>query len=340
MQGKHTAATLIGLLLGLGTLGCIQLTPPLADSMARRRPPREPAEDAAAELRIPREQIVRTDVPLVPLPPVPRGAQPEPRLLPQPAAASPAPFSLNDAQLRPAALNEPAGEAATTPRQLIRQAADSYASIDGYIARLTRREQVSGVNKPEEIMLFKFRKEPWSVYFKWLGEAGKGREVLYVKGRYGDKLNTLLAAGDMPFAPAGKRISLAADSILVRSASRHPIGEAGLGASVARLSAALDAQEKGDRRRGTLTVLGEQQRNDYPRKLQILEQRIPGGAEADLPRGGRRLYGFDPESHLPVLVTTTDDRGQEVEYYRYDRLQAPVRFDDDDFDPEKIWEAR
>jgi len=43
--------------------------------------------------------------------------------------------------------------------------------MDSYIARLTRREQVNGKKQPEEIILFKFRQQPWSVYFKWLGES-------------------------------------------------------------------------------------------------------------------------------------------------------------------------
>jgi hypothetical protein len=188
-------------------------------------------------------------------------------------------------------------------------------------------------------MLFKFRKEPWSVYFKWLGEAGKGREVLYVKGRNGDKIHSVLAAGDAPFMPAGRRMSVSPDSILVRSASRHPINEAGLGASITRLEVLLAALEKGDRTRGTLTAVGAKQRGDYLSKLQLVEHVIPGGLEPGLPNGGRRLYGFDPDSHLPVLVIATDDRGQEVEYYRYDRLQAPVRLHDDDFDPEKLWNS-
>jgi hypothetical protein len=37
------------------------------------------------------------------------------------------------------------------------------------------------------------------------------------------------------------------------------------------------------------------------------------------------------------LLVTRDDRGQEVEYYHYDRLQFPVRLDDADFNPDRLW---
>ena len=89
------------------------------------------------------------------------------------------------------------------------------------IVRLTRREQVGGEAKPEEVMAFMFRKEPWSVRFKWLGKVGHDREVIYVKGQYENKIHTRLAAGDAPFMPAGHLMALDVESPLVRSASRH-----------------------------------------------------------------------------------------------------------------------
>jgi hypothetical protein len=227
--------------------------------------------------------------------------------------------------------------ATPTARQLVQQAAERYAGIDSYIARLTRREVVGSKNQPEEVLLFKFRKEPWSVYFKWLGKTGEGREVVYVKNQYENKLHTLLAAGDHPLMGAGKRMALPIDSIFVRNASRHPITEAGLGASIERLGRLLDSIEHGDKRGGTLTVLGAQSRPEFSKPAWVLEHVLPPGQDPSLPRGGRRLYGFDPDSKLPLLVTAVDDRGQEVEYYSYDRLQYPVKLDNDDFNPDKLW---
>ena len=116
--------------------------------------------------------------------------------------------------------------------RLHKLAAEQYAKMDSYIARLRRREQVGSKQNPEEVLCFKFRKDPWSISLKWLSAEGKGREVVYVKGKYENKLHTLLAAGDMPLTPAGKRISLPVDSMLVKSASRHEITDAGIGALI------------------------------------------------------------------------------------------------------------
>ena len=221
-------------------------------------------------------------------------------------------------------------------RRLYKEATEQYAKMDSYIARLRRREQVADKVNPEEVIRFQFRREPWSVSLKWLGSEGKGREVIYVKGKFEDKIHTLLATGDMPLMPAGKRISLPVDSLLVKSASRHPITQAGIGALVDNFGTAVDAAARGDAKRGSLTYLGPQARPEFTKAHELAEQIIPPKSEPTLPRGGRRLWFFDPDSHLPVLIITYDDAKKEVEYYLYDRLHFPVKLDDDDFNPEKM----
>jgi len=78
-------------------------------------------------------------------------------------------------------------------RELYEAARSRYAQIDSYIARLTRREVVKGERRPQELILLKFREKPWSAYMKWIGDEGRGREGLYVKGQHGDKIHTRLA---------------------------------------------------------------------------------------------------------------------------------------------------
>jgi hypothetical protein len=233
-----------------------------------------------------------------------------------------------------------AANSASRLRELYNQAALRFATIDSYVARLRRREQVKGKDQPEELMLFKFRKQPWSVYFKWLGHEGQGREVIYVKGQHGDMIHSLLAAGDMPLAPAGKHMALSPDNIFVRSASRHAITEAGIGVIIEKLGQGLEFQERGDKRIGTLTYLGSAKRPEFETALDAVEHTLPPGLESQLPKGGRRWIFFDPVSHLPVLLITHDEKDHEVEYYCYDRLQYPVKLDDLDFDPEKLWPGK
>ena len=102
----------------------------------------------------------------------------------------------------------------------------------------------------------------------------------------------------------------------------------------------LDAQEAGDKRYGTMKYLGQLRRPEFEQPHIAVEQAIPPGAETTLPQGGSRLWLFDPESGLPVLLVTMDHTNHEVEYYCYDRLQYPVKLDDDDFNPDRVWKQK
>jgi Protein of unknown function (DUF1571) len=233
-----------------------------------------------------------------------------------------------------ASFTGPAGSIA----MLHRLAAQRYAETRAYVVRLHRREQINGKNRPEEVLLFKFRKEPWSVYFKWLDSAGKDREVVYVKGEHGNFIHLLTAAGDIPLLPvAGKYVKLAPNSALVRTASRHPITEAGVGFFIDRFGALAEEAERGDRQHGTLQYLGVMKRSEFSQPVEGVAQRIPPGSEAALPEGGARLWFFDVALRFPVLVITQDSQGQEVEYYCHEGFTFPGQLSEDDFDPEKLW---
>lgn len=222
-------------------------------------------------------------------------------------------------------------------RHLYESARKRFEGIDSYIVRLVRRESIRGELKPREIILLAFRKEPWSVYMKWIGKEGRGREGVYVKGRYGDRIHTRLAAGDIPLVPAGRRMALEPDGAMMRSASRHPITELGIGAAIDRIGLVLAAEERGDRKLGSLELVGPIRRPEFAERVIGIEHTIPAGLEAALPRGGQRTYYFDPGTGLPMLLITRDDIRQEAEYYNYDRLQLAVNLDEADFDPDRLW---
>jgi hypothetical protein len=246
--------------------------------------------------------------------------------------------------IRPVAHQVPETQATVTSsstesdpvRRLQRDAAASYAKLSCYIARMRRREVVQGRQKPEEVLIFKFREKPFSVHFKWLGDEGKGREVVYVRGQFEDKLHVLTAANDIPLTPAGRRLALAPDSMLVRSSSRYPITEAGIGNMIARFGRLLDSVRTGS---GGVTMkyLGPVQRPEYAAPLEGVECQFVPGRDPDLPDGGKRLVFFDPATHFIVLSQSFDPSGREVEFYCFDRFQLDVKLDDDDFNPDKLW---
>jgi Protein of unknown function (DUF1571) len=331
----------LGLGVCLSVCGCVVLGQPptiLDQQSVPTRPRSSQFTETVADLRITAAEVpadpvpASSDIPLVRVPPPPlQGDRPRPAPLPTPAPTTT--IAVPTTTTPPAAA--PALPPMQTPEELYQQARAEFGRFDSYIARLARREPGKG-KKGEQILAFSFRKEPWSIRFKWLAGEGLGREVLYVKNRYENKIHTLLAAGDMPLVPAGRRISMAVDSPLVLAANRHPITDAGIGAMIDRFGQVLEANSRGDFRKGKLTSLGLQQRPDYDTPLYMVEQTVPAGADFDVPHGGRRLIGFSPETHLLVLSVLYDNKDKEIDYARFDRLMLGLNLGDDDFDPEQM----
>jgi hypothetical protein len=277
------------------------------------------------------------EAPTVPAQPPPETATPLP-IVPAPTLTAPPPTT--PGTVTGPALNPPA-DAATDPaaamRRLLRRAIERSATMDSYIARLQRKEQVNGKDQPLEVLSFKYRKLPLSIHMKWIGAEGHGRELAYVQGQHDNKLNVLTAKGDIPLMPAGRVMHFDPDSPLVRSNSRHSITEAGFDYSLRRMTAALDAHEQHRPGSGALTYLGRVKRPEFAQPAEGVEQTIPPGHDPQLPNGGRRHIFFDPVLELPVLAVTYDAQQHEVEYYFFDRFQFPVALDDQDFDPARLW---
>jgi hypothetical protein len=324
LAGKDVCRLVLVVVVGLLCWGCQNGPDRATFARAQRRP--VPSADQ------PPDELVRAAAPL-------RITEPPAAVAQGPAPGQPVSLpALPD--LPPAGTPPgPATPAESDLRRLYRLADAEYARMDGYYVRLTRREQVNGKDQPEELIRLSFRKEPWSVHFVWLKGEAKGREVVYVRGRYDDKIHTRLGANEshFPYGPGSRVLPLAPDSPLVRGSSRHSVTEAGLGPLIERFGALVAANEKGDQRRGSLTYRGPQKRPEFNDPVETAEQAIPPGADKDLPRGGRRLWMFDATRHLPALIVTTDDRGHEVEYYLYDRPIGPIHFEDREFDPDKLW---
>lgn len=221
-------------------------------------------------------------------------------------------------------------------KAIYERACQRYAGMDSYIFRLKRREVVNGRKQPEEILQVKLRREPYSVYLKWLNPESKGRETVYVRGKYENKMQLVLAANDaFPFSPAGMRWSIAPDDPMARAKSRYPITETGFGPLIERYGKMTAAVEKGDPREGTVKYLGLQARPEFAAKVEGVHQVLQPNSDPQLPKGGERWWYFDAASGLPALVIAHDPSG-EVEYYCHDHVQV-FRLDDDDFNPDRLW---
>jgi hypothetical protein len=280
--------------------------------------------------------------------------------MPQEAPARPAPPPIEppvkpavvkppatDQPVKPAALDRPLPDAplpdqAAKLRELHTNAANRYASINDYICRFRRREVVNGKPEPEDLLEFKFRKQPFSIYFKWVGGTLVGRELVYVKGLYENKLQIRTGQGDLI---AGFRTSLDPHSARALANSRRSVDEAGIGNLIESFGLVLEEQQRGTSKYGTLRCLGLQPRPESAVPMDCVEQQVPSGLEKHLPRGGVRYFFFNRDERtrdfeLPVLIITRDENQHEVEYYCYDRVNTNVGLRSDEFDPDTLWRKR
>lgn len=276
---------------------------------------------------------------------LPPRAVAESRPIPTPALAiaNTPPETVTPVAYHPAHDEAPVMVAAPQPmpnplRILHDRATQTHARMDSYIFRMRRREVVSGTKSPEELVLVKHRQKPYSVFLKWLGNEGKGRQVIYVAGKYDNKMQVLTAAGDIPFTPAGMRMAFAPEDRLVKSKSRYPITNTGFGSVIERFGELVSAVEKNDPSVGQVKYLGKVKRPEFEQPVEAMHHIIPEKRDPLLPKGGQRWLYFDGGSGLPILTITHDPTG-EVEYYCFDHVQFPVRLDDDDFNPDR-WGKR
>ena len=289
------------------------------------------------------------DIPPGSIPALPGPARPGiPSLIPDsPPLAEPLSNSAEPITAPLARVKPPVEKAAPGPstvpevRKLLDAAIKTYAGIPDYEAKLVRREVVSGKLLPTEELNIAHRKEPFSFYMTVTGEAGKGREMLYVKGQNAGKIIIVTGKGDNALLGTGKRMELDPESSLLSGKSRNRITEAGMGKMLATIEKYVGQAESGKRPIETVRHLGSTEGIESKMPLTTVEVTLQTGDEPLLPKGGKRTYGFDadPKSAsygLPVQILTHDDKGKEVEFYSFSGFKLPAKLTDADFSPDRL----
>jgi Protein of unknown function (DUF1571) len=234
---------------------------------------------------------------------------------------------------------EAKAETPATPdaKKIVEESLKRYADVASFEARLVKREVVNGKAMPQDEIIYHFRKAPLSVSMKVLSKEGEGREVMYVKDQFGNKMHVITGKGDNILVGAGYKTEVDPDSKTVTSKSRYRIYEAGFGRTLNGLTKALETTD------GSLTVkaLGAVNRKEFGYPLEAVEVKIAAGQDPQLAKGGVRQVFFEtkkdsPGYMLPVLVITTDSEGKEVEYYFFDKLKTPSSMTAEDWNPKSM----
>lgn len=225
-------------------------------------------------------------------------------------------------------------------RELIGNANQSLEKLGDYKVRMRRREIVANKTCHEDLVMLTIRHKPFAVLVKCLvGSENEGRQIIYHAGQPEESFQVLTGKGDVL---AGMRMDIPVNSVMVTSSCRRGLNEAGFANMVQRFGLAVDKYISGQGRVSEFEPIGLQTRAESRAPMEVVIQRIPAGEEALLQQGGIRYWHFSAdadsaERHLPTLVITFDNKGQEVEYYLHDRLIPQVSLEAHDFNADKLW---
>jgi hypothetical protein len=127
------------------------------------------------------------------------------------------------------------------PLAWMHEARRAYAGVKDYACTLIKRESLP-TNPDDNIILFKFRDQPFSVYMRWITpNKYKGQEVAYVHGKNRNKLR-VHAKGFLK-GIAGF-VSVDVDDARIRDCTRHNIYEAGIGYMIEKTILQWDREKK------------------------------------------------------------------------------------------------
>jgi len=224
-------------------------------------------------------------------------------------------------------------------REILSNAHQSLERLENYRVRLRRRELVGGKQSHEDVVMLTIRAKPFAVHVKCLpGSENEGREIIYA-AEQADSLQILTGKGDVL---AGMRLNVAANSEMVTANCRRSLSEAGFANVMQRFALSVDRYLSGQTRVSEFETIGLQTRSESRAPMEVVIQHIPPREEALLPHGGTRYWHFSAdadlaERHLPTLIITFDEKGQEVEYYHHDRLLPKVTVESHDFIADRLW---
>jgi len=209
------------------------------------------------------------------------------------------------------------------PLKLLHQCLRVCNSIKDFTAVFTKEEQVQGKILPVETTQMKLRTEPFSVYMHWIKKPHKGREVIYVAGKYDGKI-----VGHQPLGPLNFSQRSAPDAKSLMKRSRRPITQAGFQNAIKDI---VRTTELGRQNNEILiTYLGTEAIFDRPAHV---IHRVFTRERAEYPVHLGVTY-IDKEWMVPVKIGGYDRKGRLLGVYTYSDVKLNVGLTDTDFDIE------
>lgn len=209
------------------------------------------------------------------------------------------------------------------PEEWLREAEAAYDRVTSYTAVFHKQQRVAGKLLPEETILLKCRRTPFSLYMKWIRTPYKGSELLYVTGWNENRIRAH-RGGILRFVTR----NLDPRDPGLMAGNLRPVTSTGIGylleTVATNIRKAIKVGELTFSERGAETV--------YGRNTQVLEMVFPKERAKDYD-GYRYVINQDVESKILVRIRVYDRDDQLVENYGYENLDLNAPLADAAFDP-------
>lgn len=213
--------------------------------------------------------------------------------------------------------------------KLATQARDAAKEIGDYQAVFSKREVVRGQMFASQMQI-KFRREPLSVYLRFVNPEHAGREVLFVEGRNNNQMLAHEAAGIKSLVGT---VSVDPNGEMAKAEARHPVTRIG----IENLAAGVITQWERESAYGECDVKYYNEAKLGERPVLVIESSHPTRRN-QFNYAMTRLW-LDKETRLPVRCQQYEfpaaPGGQPVlvEDYTYTEIKTEPRLTEADFDP-------
>ena len=209
------------------------------------------------------------------------------------------------------------------PEEWLRESEAAYDRVTSYTAVFHKQQRVAGKLLPEETILLKCRRKPFSLYMKWMKAPYKGSELLYVAGWNEDRIRAH-RGGILRFITR----NLDPRDPGLMAGNLRPVTSTGIGYLLETVATNIRKAVKV----GELTFSERGQETVYGRRTRVLEVVVPKERARDYD-GYRYVINQDVESKILVRIRIYDRDDQLVENYGYENLDLNAQLADADFDP-------
>ena len=244
----------------------------------------------------------------------------------------------DEASVRDAApSNETTAKKETAPLTLLdvidyaKPSREAMEEVKDYTAVFRKAELVKGRMVRQEMDL-KFRTKPFSVYFRYRSGQEKGRQAIYVDGKFGNRLVVKEANG---LGAIAGRLTFDLNDRTVMAENRYPVTNVGIGNLLKTALTVWERESKLEAAEVDVKFFPNAKLGDLPVEAVQLTHRKP---LRDVKFQMSRVY-FDKETKLPLRAERygwprqAGEKPPLVEDYTYTNLKTNVNLTDADFDP-------